>query len=283
MAVGCLLSGCAIRGNVGLLENELRIREDRLADAERRLNQTESELQLSRKEANSLRDQLAKGGDSALLPEQAELLNKANGLKFGGLLTTGVDRDEVPGDEILSVLLMPHDGDGGLVKLAGTLRIEALDLAETGEKQKLGEWSYSVAQTRELWHSGFFAAGYLTEIPWKRAPTHPEVTLHARLTTLDGRTFDATQLLQVKPLTEAAALQASQTRKRVSSRKPTSSGGVEFSDDIETLPDALEVRDPFGDDEDEEESPPAGPANRNKRPPIDTSDRFTEPQIPTYR
>lgn len=205
MSVICALalSGCVGRGNVAALESELRLHEERLFAAEQELTDARRETQLARQESNTLRQQLASRGEQGLLPEQAATLNKATGLRFNALLTTGLDRDDAPGDELLSAMVYPHDEEGGVVKLPGTLHLRVVDLAQGDAQQELGSWSYELDESRELWHSGLFAAGYLVEVPWEKFPERNDLTLHARFITPDGREFNAVQQLKVRlPTTE---------------------------------------------------------------------------------
>jgi hypothetical protein len=92
---------------------------------------------------------------------------------------------------------MPVDADGDLVKLSGRLEIEILDLARSGEEQRLGQWSYTPEQTRELWHSGLLAAGYQVELPLPAAPSGNSLLLHGRLVSADGRQFDTTHTIRL--------------------------------------------------------------------------------------
>jgi hypothetical protein len=264
----CGFAGCVGHGRTELLEGELRQQEDRASALERQLAETQTELKGARNEADLLRRQMSEKGLGPLLPEQANLLLKAVSVRFVPLQTSGVDRDDQVGHELLSVMLAPHDAEGGIVKLPGAVEFQVVDLAEPEGRQKLGTWSYSVEQTQPQWQGGLFATGYLFEVPWKQPPRHEDLTLHAKFTTPDGRAFTATQQIKVHPPREA---RTADTRKpqgpllRSTSMKPAQPQ------------QPAELRNPFGGDTNdaaEERLPEGG---------VQTSDRFRERDLPRYR
>ena len=199
LALGATLAGCAAPDSVELLEAQLRQQEDRLIQLERELSEARRELQVARQDAEGLRVQLTGTGRTGVLPEQADVLYRAAGMKFNTLLTGGQDVDGNPGDEALNVVLIPHDADGDLLKLAGEIRLDVLDLSLPDDKQRIGRWEYSAKESREHWHSGFLGTGLQFRVPWQTPPQSGELLLHARLTTPDGRQFDASQPIRVTP------------------------------------------------------------------------------------
>jgi outer membrane murein-binding lipoprotein Lpp len=228
------LAGCASRGNVDILESELREEEHAREQLAEQFRQVQEELKIARTDAAALRTQLAERRQTALSPEQADLFYRVEAIKFGMLLTSGQDRDGQPGDDALSVLLTPVDTHGDLVKLAGEIELELFDMTRSSEQQRLGQWKFSPEQVREHWHKGFMSAGYLFQVDWQTPPTAPDLTLHARLTVPDGRQFDATTQVKVTPLPSVPPpnVQASRaaTRdpslKRASATRPASRAGA---------------------------------------------------------
>ncbi|MGE3314862.1 MAG: hypothetical protein AB7O26_07060 [Planctomycetaceae bacterium] len=193
------LSGCAVRGNTELLEARLRQQEDRVVRMETELRTAQSELAAARGESQHLREQLAGRGQETLLPEQADSMFRATGIQFNRLLTGGLDRDGVPGDELISAVVVPHDADGELVKLPGRIELTAYDLTQNQEQKLIGKWEYGVEECRGLWHSGFLGSGYLIRVPWSQIPSNAKVLLHARLVTPDGRQFDTSEHVEIEP------------------------------------------------------------------------------------
>lgn len=259
-----MLGGCASRGSLEVLETELRQQEDQLAGLQQQLATTQSELQVSQNEVAQLRAQLVGNGQQSHSPEHLEHEFKAVGLRFNTYLTSGIDRDGQPGDELLHVLVYPHDDQGGLVKLPGTIELRALDLSAPDGLQEVGSWSFTAAQTKAAWHSGFLAAGFLFEEAWARLPQGSDVTLHARFKTIDGRQFDAVQSLKVSSPALSPVVQSLPSQTSVRASKPTMSP-VGFDTDDELRDDQLE------------------PAVNAERGVIETSDRYREYELPVIR
>src|SRR5262249_60082751 len=109
------------------------------------------------------------------------------------------DRNGLPGDDGLSVLLTPVDAHGDLVKLAGDIELDLFDMTRPAEEQRLGLWKFTLDEVRTHWHKGFLSAGYLFQVDWQTPPVSSELTLHARMTVADGRQFDATTQVKVVP------------------------------------------------------------------------------------
>lgn len=280
------LAGCVSRGNVEILESELRSEERAREELAEQLRQSQQELKIVRTDAAALRTQLAERRQTALSPEQADVFYRAEGIKFNMLLTGGQERDGQSGDDALSVMLIPVDVHGDLVKLAGDVELELFDLTQASEQQRLGLWRFNLDEVREHWHKGFLAAGYLFQMDWQTPPVSPEVTLHARMTVADGRQFDATTQLKVTPQGGVAPpmVPGAPQRSRELSAKRTSvirAGSAE--DDREARP----ILPQPGDASAEPAAP--GPVIRPGSKPghatlsTKTSDNWTEATIPTLR
>jgi len=191
--------GCSARGNVDLLESRLRQQEDKLFQTGAELESARSDLTVARREVDALRMQLVSRGDATILPERADALFRAEGIRFNTLQTGGLDRDNQRGDDSLSAVLVPHDVDGDLVKLSGRIQLELFDLALPGDRQRIGSWDFDATQSSNHWHRGFVGTGYLFQLPWQKVPEHSELLLHARLTAADGREFNTSKSIAVTP------------------------------------------------------------------------------------
>ncbi|MEX0700752.1 MAG: hypothetical protein WD069_01515 [Planctomycetales bacterium] len=191
--------GCALRGNVDALEGRLRVQEDALADLESQLATAHSETRSARREADALRAQLADRGAPILLPEQAQALYRVEKIAIEEMLTGGLDSDGLPGDDELNVLLVPRDEHGEPVKLPGDVRFELSDPSRDGAGRQLGTWEFPAERTRGQWLSGLIGTGYQFRLPWQEVPASPKLLLHARLVTADGRQFDATHTVSIRP------------------------------------------------------------------------------------
>jgi hypothetical protein len=221
MGLFCL-PGCATRGEVELLEANLRHRENQLHSHEQELSRLRDQLTISRREADILRRRLAGSGDQ-LAEEATHKLAAVEGLRFNTFLTAGQDEDGIPGDERLHVMLYPHDTQGEVVKLAGELELEAIDPSAPEDQRSLGRWTYSAEESRDLWHAGFLSSGYQIDVPWKRPPQGERVVLHARLKVADDRRFEATHTVTVAPV-------------RSSSPERTAQADTDSADDEDIAP-----------------------------------------------
>jgi hypothetical protein len=189
--------GCSSGGDVSLLEEELRQKEDMIADLDAQVVKMRQELAASQVEMNSLREQMA-GTDAGLVAEQAATLAKAEKITFHRLLTSGLNQDDLPGDERLSVLITPLDAEGELIKLPSRIELSLYDHSLPEAQQKIGHWAFSTDEAKDAWHKGFTASGFLFELPWQTPPKSGKLTLHGRLTAPDGRQFDTTSQVAVR-------------------------------------------------------------------------------------
>ena len=226
--------GCATRGNVDVLESQLRKQEDQIFAIETQLSQSESELTLARREVQTLRVQLAERGKPTLLPEQSQLLHRLAGVRVQKYFSGGLDRDGVPGDDLLNVVVVPHDEDGETLKSPGELEIEAIDLSAPEGESQLGVWRFSSEEVAKHWHSGL-TSGFQFRMPWQLPPASENVVLQARFRTLDGRQFGTSAEIRVTPNPEVVARAKNRRLANLAgeSRKRSS---APFSDPISPVP-----------------------------------------------
>ena len=193
------LPGCVMRGNVDVLEAQLRSHETTLGQYEHQLSQLRNELVTSRNEVDILRTELAESGNRRLPQETSQSLARVQGIKFHGLLTASQNADDQPGDERFHAVVHPYDAHGATVKLSGDIELEAIDLSRPPADRTIGYWSFSNDQLRDVWHSGFLATGFQFDLPWMHPPHGTQVVLRAKLSTLDGRSFETSHTLHVEP------------------------------------------------------------------------------------
>lgn len=197
LAVGgivCALftSGCRTNQKYELIEAELRTRERELADARAALAQSQNLLrayEASQRTAHTPGAQPA-GGSGA--PLEVKEIAIARG-------TGGVDEDGAPGDEGLLVVIVPKDDDGSAVKVPGRAVIAAWETTPAGLKNPIGSWDIPADKLRRSWKSGLISTGYFVAVPWQTLPANDRVRVAVRLTTADGRAFEADRDVSVKP------------------------------------------------------------------------------------
>ena len=209
-----LLSGCnrGSRRTISRLESRIRAQETEIAELKQTLDRNEAELAAARREASDLRVTLTAGEQPAVLPEQAAAWFRIESIRINSLLSGGLDRDNVPGDETLAVLISPEDSSGEPLRTAGAIDLTAYDFASDQQDRVVGRWSFSEDESRELWHSGVIGRGLQIRVPLTKWPTADRIFVHARLTTPDGRQFDTNEMLRVTPQSKAVRKVASPLR-----------------------------------------------------------------------
>lgn len=278
-ALPALLSvGCAVRGDMEMLESELRRQEQAQQELSEQLQSAQQELRVARADADSLRTQLTERGQLSLVSEQAAALYKAEAIRFNMLLTSGVNRDGHPGDESLSVLLLPVDAHGDMVKLPGAVDLELLDLTRSGDDQRVGSWKFTVDEVNEHWHRGFMSAGLLFHLDWQQAPTTPELTLHAKFTAPDGRAFDATTQIKVAPPSSTVPSPIAQAQHVTDGKAGTVTPAAGERPTTPTKPKAASRRTSVS-----KSGPTPIPKGRPGHTRLRTSDSYTDETIPRLR
>ncbi len=200
-----LACGCFSRSGTDLLQARIRDQEVHLADTERQVATTQTELAKARREADGLRTELAKRGSGGTTAEQTEALVRVTKLQIHSLLSGGVNKDEQPGDDAFVAQVAPVDVDGEVVKLPGQIELTLLDPAVAEGQREVGHWNFTVEECRQHWTRGLTGAGYQFTVPLAASPAHDSLVLHAKLTTVDGRSFDASQIVRVSPATTITA------------------------------------------------------------------------------
>lgn len=284
------LMGCASRGAIESLEAELREKDDRIVALEGELTKTRGDLEIARRETQTLRQQVSPHG-GALLEEQTQVLSRVEKIRFHPLLTTGVKSNGSTGDEKLSVLLMPVDRDGELLRLPGKVDLELFDMTQPAEQQRIGQWSFTPVQTRAHWQRSLLCAGYQFKLDWQTPPKSSELTLHGRLTIADGRQFDTTSQVKVRLANSGSEVDRSSLTTRGEAK------GAPAGDDLEEVPKRPAARSGparssgsgaiqrvshrLSPTEPDENLAPLKAPPRPRR--IITSDSFTEATIPRFR
>lgn len=260
-AVGCF----ARNRTTDFLQAQLRVQEQSLSDLQTQLDRTISELQLARREVDGLRTQLAESGQSQLPAEQAAVLLRVSDVKINSMLTSGLNEDGQPGDDRIVVHFAPYDDDGEVVKLPGRIRITAQDPALSEDERTVGTWSFTAEECRKHWVRGFLGSGYQFALELSKPPVHTDLVVQLTLDTPDGRSFNATHIVRVRP-TELSPI-----ADRVPRPDPDESEGVTRVGASTTEPAAPTTT-----------RKPAGPPPLETDP-IQDSTNWTESEIPFRR
>ena len=194
LAVGCLalIAGCKSNGRYDGVEAELRTRNRELAETHQALDRS--------RELNRAYEQ-TRGQFPGAVPAPLNYPAAVCGLReiALGRGTGGVDDDAIPGDEYLMAVIVPTDDDKSAVKVQGTASIAAWESGPDGVKRLIGTWELSPEQLRSTWKSGLLATGYFIPLQWQQFPTQSKLRVAVRLTTTDGKVFEADRDISVKP------------------------------------------------------------------------------------
>ncbi|MBX9680890.1 MAG: hypothetical protein K2X38_19195 [Gemmataceae bacterium] len=115
-----------------------------------------------------------------------------------GRLTGGIDRDGLPGDELLSVVIEPQDHAAKPLRTPGNLEVIAYSTSADA-KEPIATWSMPEEKLAPLWKQGLLNAGYHLELAWPTPPSCDQMRLVARLTTADGRVYETAKELKISP------------------------------------------------------------------------------------
>ncbi|MBC8113356.1 MAG: hypothetical protein H7062_03185 [Candidatus Saccharimonas sp.] len=267
-----LICGCLGRGSTDLLHARIREQQSHIAETERQIALAQTELQRTRREADNLRAELARSGGGGLGAEQTEALVRVTKLQIHSLLSGGVNKDEQPGDDAFVAQVAPVDDDGEVVKLPGKIELTLIDPALPEDQRQVGQWNFTAEECRSRWTRGFTGAGYQFTMPLAESPEHDSLVLHAKLTTSDGRSFDANQIVRVTPSNTLTA----SSRRAVLDKTPRE------LDDINDPPPAPLKDEPT--ELPEWAEPNAGAQKRPAPlPPLRDSTNWTEETIPKLR
>jgi len=190
---------CKAARKYDLIEAELRTRDRELAE-------TRAELAQTRLLADAYQRSLQRppacpapggGGPAAAAPLLRDVVL--------GSGTGGIDDDNQPGDEALLLVIVPRDDDGSAVKVPARVTAWAFEITREGLKNPIGTWEVTPEQLRRTWRGGLFATGYHVPLQWDKPPATERVRVAVRLTTLDGRAYEADRDVTVRPLPGVAA------------------------------------------------------------------------------
>ncbi|VTU00161.1 Uncharacterized protein OS=Planctomyces maris DSM 8797 GN=PM8797T_13545 PE=4 SV=1 [Gemmataceae bacterium] len=197
-----LATSCKPNKRYDLIEAELRTRERELTDTRAALEQSRN--------LNRAYAQQSQSSPGPQVPATAPVYVPVKDITLARG-TGGVDEDGVPGDEGLMVVVVPRDEDGAAVKVPARVQVAAWEVTAAGIKNPIGTWDVPAEKVRPTWRAGFISTGYFVAVPWQTYPATERVRVAVRLTTLDGRAFEADKDLFVRPCVPPNAAPAAPT------------------------------------------------------------------------
>ena len=185
-----MLGGAGCRRN-DLVENELRARDMQFREAVDELSRAESHNDALRRELEAVRS------GQRITPEQAALTFGVKRIVLGRG-TTGIDNDNIPGDEALQVWLEPRDSEDHAIKAPGCLRVTVQEINSQGQKVELSSWDVDSEKLRQSWKQGLLSVGYQVTFKWQVPPRSEDIRVIAKLTLPDGRTYETDKDIKVR-------------------------------------------------------------------------------------
>ena len=197
-------SGCAGRMNTDLLQARIRQQEAQLAESQMQIAKTKSELKHSRQEADRLKSELNQGGGPEIGTVTATTVRK---VRINPLASGGLNKDQLPGDDMIVVQFAPVDVENQPVKTAGELEIVLIDPQLPARDQEIGQWMVSADKCQDYWTRGITGSGYQFTLPLSQQPAHADLVVQLKFTTADSRELLTSQKIKVNvaPANIAAA------------------------------------------------------------------------------
>lgn len=194
--IGC--QSAAIRRAEGL-EARLRDQEESLDRLSASLEQVESDRDVARREASILRDELVKLQPSTEIIQTAHSTARIDRIEVVPLLSGGLDRDDRPGDEQISLLIAPKDSSGEIHRVSGELSVRITDISRPAGSEEIVTANFSNAESETLWHNGIVGRGFRVLIPLPADLKTRNLTAHVRFTTNTGTQLDTLHQITVTP------------------------------------------------------------------------------------
>lgn len=139
-------------------------------------------------------------GAAPAKPAEPEVIDqKVTHLFLNPLHTGGIDLDQRPGDDGLSLLLEPRNAANQFVPLAGNVSVVLLDPQQSGDAARVARWNFGSQETRLAIRQDGETRGIRLEMPWpSRPPENGPLRLFVRYEMADGRKIQAEREVFVK-------------------------------------------------------------------------------------
>lgn len=113
--------------------------------------------------------------------------------------TGGVELDDVPGDDGVTVALDLRDERGERIQQPGAISVVVLDLSQNGPAARVARWDLDRAQVEELADLEDDRAALVLHMAWPAEPPQRErLQMHVRYVTDDGRKLETYRDIRVK-------------------------------------------------------------------------------------
>ena len=195
------LTGCqsASVQRIEGLEARLRDKQARIDELAASLEQVEADRNVARREASILRDELGKLQPSPEVIQAAHSTSRIDRIEVLPLLSGALDRDDIPGDEQISLLIAPKDSNGEVHRVSGELSVRLTDISLPAGSEEIVTANFGDAEADGLWHNGIVGRGFRVLIPLPADLETRSLTAHVRFKTNAGDQFYTLHQLQISP------------------------------------------------------------------------------------
>jgi outer membrane murein-binding lipoprotein Lpp len=192
VCLSCLLAGCIgkpNRANIDLRKQNQDL-QNQIATLQRERDAAKAEIAGLKARSTTV---------PALPPDRLAKLFTTTGIELGRL-TGGADLDpDMPGDEGLKVYVTPLDNHGQKFKAAGSIVVEAYDLAAEPSASRVGRWEFGVENAAKYWSGALLRYEYVLPCPFAKPPVHPDITIKVMFSDeLTSRTFTQQRVVKVR-------------------------------------------------------------------------------------
>lgn len=207
------ICGCAGRMNVDLLQARIRQQEALLAESQLQITKTKSDLKQSQLETERLKSELNQSNGSVDFKASAVTVQK---VKINPLASGGLNKDQLPGDEVVVIQFTPIDLENQPVKTPGELELVVIDPERSATEREIGRWKFTSEDCLDHWTRGITGSGFQFSLPLAELPTHSDLIVYLQYTLADSRQLLASQKIKVRAAPAGvAALKNRQPGKRV--------------------------------------------------------------------
>jgi len=179
------------------LESRLRNHQSSIERLTRSLDDTRSDRDLARREVGILRAELAKQQPVPEITQIAHSSARVDRIEVVALLSGGLDRDEVPGDELISLLIAPKSANGETHRVSGELAVRLSNISLPDENQLLSQISFNETEAEAMWQNGIVGRGFRVITPLPNISSSGKLVAHIRFTDTTGQQFDTIYPLNV--------------------------------------------------------------------------------------
>src|SRR5262249_33925933 len=88
--------------------------------------------------------------------------------------------------------------EGHVVKVPGTMIVQAVEIGPDGIKRPLSSWEIDQAHLSRSWRRGLLNTGYVLVLPWKIWPSTEKLRVTVQFRLNDGRLFEPDRAINVR-------------------------------------------------------------------------------------